>query len=298
MTSKRTGQAFFFFLGEPKTRDAARAFLRYLDPQEVFPPSGVGGKNVLIEESYDMSLFWYYLPAVFQKLISPAVGLNEEEAGRALVYWFKNFEKTRRILGDVDDLLVDWKDWNGDFQYLTSHVVSELSGFALTSRSRDSGWDGVARRMEGQRETKMTSGARILTHWIISTGFLYYLASDKKTGKPRNGQTGNEAMKAVVMPGNDLVEKNLSSRISLAGTNDAVMAKGGIDLNPAQMSMRVKKEGEDFKFDFNGTKINASQITGATFTIRTMTPVTNLPELLGLNAGPANRPKQGLLAKA
>jgi N-methylhydantoinase B/oxoprolinase/acetone carboxylase alpha subunit len=57
---------------------------------------------------------------------------------------------------------------------------------------------------------------------------------------------------------------------------------GGIDFNPAQMSMQVKKQGEDFKFDFNGTEIDAAQVTGATFTIRTMTPVTNLSLILGL----------------
>jgi hypothetical protein len=58
--------------------------------------------------------------------------------------------------------------------------------------------------------------------------------------------------------------------------------KGGIDLNPAQMNMGVKKEGQDFKFNFNGTEIDAAQVTGATFTIRTMTPVTNLPQILGV----------------
>ena len=60
------------------------------------------------------------------------------------------------------------------------------------------------------------------------------------------------------------------------------LGKGGIDLNPAQMTMQVKKEGNDFKFDFNGTQIDAAQVTGATFTIRTVTPVTNLPLILGL----------------
>ena len=59
---------------------------------------------------------------------------------------------------------------------------------------------------------------------------------------------------------------------------------GGIDFNPAQMSMQVKKEGEDFKFNFNGTEIDAAQVTGATFIIRTMTPVTDLPLILGLSA--------------
>ena len=59
--------------------------------------------------------------------------------------------------------------------------------------------------------------------------------------------------------------------------------KGGIDLNPAQMSMQVKKQGEDFKFDFNGTQIDAAQVTGATFTIRQMTPVVNLSQILGIS---------------
>lgn len=60
---------------------------------------------------------------------------------------------------------------------------------------------------------------------------------------------------------------------------------GGIDFNPAQMTMQVKKEGNDFKFNFNGKEINAAQVTGATFTINTMTPITDLPKLLGLNQG-------------
>jgi len=47
--------------------------------------------------------------------------------------------------------------------------------------------------------------------------------------------------------------------------------------------MQVKGEGQDFKFNFNGIEMDAAQISGAIFTIRTMTPVTNLPEILGLN---------------
>ena len=64
---------------------------------------------------------------------------------------------------------------------------------------------------------------------------------------------------------------------------------GGIDLNPAQMSMQVNKDGQDFKFDFNGTGIDAAHVTGATFTIHTMTPATNLPLILGLIQEPAER---------
>ena len=62
--------------------------------------------------------------------------------------------------------------------------------------------------------------------------------------------------------------------------------KGGIDLNPDQMAIQVKKEGQDFKFQVNGQTFDAAQITGATFTIRQMTPVTNLPQILGLEHEP------------
>ena len=58
--------------------------------------------------------------------------------------------------------------------------------------------------------------------------------------------------------------------------------KGGIDLNPAQMSMQVKKGTQDFKFDSNGIEIDAAQVTGATFSIESMEPVKNLPAILGL----------------
>ena len=58
--------------------------------------------------------------------------------------------------------------------------------------------------------------------------------------------------------------------------------EGGIDFNPAQMSMQVKGRGEDFKFDWNGQTFDAAQITGVTFKIETMTTVTDLSLALGL----------------
>jgi len=64
------------------------------------------------------------------------------------------------------------------------------------------------------------------------------------------------------------------------------------------MNMQVKKDGQDFKFDFNGTEIDAAQVTGASFTIRTMTPVTNLPLILGLNQEPSNNSKQEMSVSA
>ena len=75
------------------------------------------------------------------------------------------------------------------------------------------------------------------------------------------------------------------SRLAMFLISSGKTIKGGIDLNPAQMSIQVNKEGEDFKFNFNGTTIDAAQVTGATFTIRQMTPVTNLSQILGLNLG-------------
>ena len=65
--------------------------------------------------------------------------------------------------------------------------------------------------------------------------------------------------------------------------NKAMSAQGGINLNPALMSMQVKKGGNDFKFNFNGIDMNTAQVTGISFAIRTINPVVNLPHLLGLN---------------
>jgi len=59
--------------------------------------------------------------------------------------------------------------------------------------------------------------------------------------------------------------------------------EGGINLNPAQMSMQVKGQEEDFKFQWNGQTFDSAQITGATFTIRSITPVIDLSLILGLN---------------
>jgi len=66
--------------------------------------------------------------------------------------------------------------------------------------------------------------------------------------------------------------------------DEATNTTGGINLNPAQMSLQVKHQGEDFKFDYyHGIEINAAQVTGIDFTIRHMEPVKNLPQVLGLN---------------
>jgi len=58
---------------------------------------------------------------------------------------------------------------------------------------------------------------------------------------------------------------------------------GGIDLSPAQMSLQVKHQGENFRFDYHGIEINAAQVVGIDFTIRHIEPVKNLPQILGLN---------------
>lgn len=59
---------------------------------------------------------------------------------------------------------------------------------------------------------------------------------------------------------------------------------GGIDFNPAQMHVEVKQQGDSFKFDYNGKVIDAAQIVGAKFTISSMTPVTNISDILGVSA--------------
>ena len=110
-----------------------------------------------------------------------------------------------------------------------------------------------------------------------------------------NTKDSQAAKKVFELVGNALSQGNIS--IMINKTDLKKITPGGIDLNPAQMSMRVKKEGEDFKFDFNGTEIDAAQVIGATFTIRTMKPVTNLPQILGLNLEPAESQPE-LLAKA
>jgi hypothetical protein len=58
---------------------------------------------------------------------------------------------------------------------------------------------------------------------------------------------------------------------------------GGIDLDPAQMAIETRTEGEDFKFNLNGVDIDVAQVTGANFTILQMTPVTDLPLILGIH---------------
>jgi hypothetical protein len=63
-----------------------------------------------------------------------------------------------------------------------------------------------------------------------------------------------------------------------------VSGPGGIDLNPAQMVMDIRKGAEDFKFDFNGLELDSRQIAGVQFNIRQITPVTNLPLILGINS--------------
>ncbi|MBF0483359.1 MAG: hypothetical protein HQL25_01500 [Candidatus Omnitrophica bacterium] len=61
--------------------------------------------------------------------------------------------------------------------------------------------------------------------------------------------------------------------------NEEKQSTGGIDLDPAQMSMQVKNGGEDFKFNFNGIEIDAAQVSGVTFTILQIMPVTNFLQI-------------------
>ncbi len=67
--------------------------------------------------------------------------------------------------------------------------------------------------------------------------------------------------------------------------NGQLSRKGGIDLNPAQMNMQsfgAAGHSSGLAQDSSDFNINPAQITGATFTIRQMTPVTNFPLILGI----------------
>jgi curved DNA-binding protein CbpA len=99
-----------------------------------------------------------------------------------------------------------------------------------------------------------------------------------------SGESMKEINEAHEILGNPQKRRNYDNNLAM------ITNTGGIDLNPAQMSMQVKKEGQDFKFDFNGTEIDAAQVTGVTFTIRTMTPVINLQQILGLTPKPIDNP--------
>jgi hypothetical protein len=73
--------------------------------------------------------------------------------------------------------------------------------------------------------------------------------------------------------------------------DNAMTNNGGIDLNPARDVMEVRNgspikttalAGSSTFGDDKLFNIDPAQVTGATFTIRTMTPVTDLPQILGL----------------
>jgi len=124
---------------------------------------------------------------------------------------------------------------------------------------------------------------------------IFNVVMDMSTNDPQFIQIINEARRTSF--------PQLVSNDKLANKSSAMLAKGspegGIDLNPAQMSMQVKEEGQDFKFYFNSTGIDAAQVTGATFIIHTMTSVTDLPLILGLSQQPAdklNQPPNQLVA--
>jgi|GEM_PF-3073122 len=80
-----------------------------------------------------------------------------------------------------------------------------------------------------------------------------------------------------------------SLKIADAAQTVTGQKEGGINLNPAQMSMQIKGHGDDFRFEWNGQTFDSAQIIGVTFSIDSMIPVTNLPELLGLEAKPSDK---------
>jgi len=77
---------------------------------------------------------------------------------------------------------------------------------------------------------------------------------------------------------------------------------GGIDFDRSKMQMNVSKDaamgGVRPKFDpAMIQRIKRDGFDGLEFKIESIVPVTNLPQILGLNLEPADKPKQELLAK-
>jgi hypothetical protein len=60
------------------------------------------------------------------------------------------------------------------------------------------------------------------------------------------------------------------------------LTKGGVDFNPAQMSMDVKTEGQEFRFNGDWIDIDPADISGAYFTVRTTQPVDGISAILSL----------------
>jgi len=140
----------------------------------------------------------------------------------------------------------------------------------------------------------LNSIAAFLERNHIDDNLLYYIKDQKE-----QIQRILEAIKQSLQDADrsDLNQDDIFYWENIPKTDPAMIdynssSKGGIDLNPAQMSLQVKNGAQDFKFDFNGTQIDVAHVTGAIFTIRTMTPVSNLPLELGLNLEPANKRKQ------
>ncbi len=139
LTRKRTGQAFFLFLGIPRTRKAAQSFLRQIDLGSV-----LAGKHLLTSESHEVSLFWHYLPAVYGALVSSGKGifpssLNDEQAGKALVYWMNNFEQTWHKFDSASEYNPDWRQWrHANPEDITPKVVDGIVQWMHETQSQ---WD-------------------------------------------------------------------------------------------------------------------------------------------------------------
>jgi len=79
------------------------------------------------------------------------------------------------------------------------------------------------------------------------------------------------------------IRQDLEHRHKLGDKAMKTFNKGGIDLNPVQMSMEIKNGPESKNGDSpHFLDIDPAQVAGVSFTIRTMTPVKDLPQLLGL----------------
>lgn len=133
---KRTGQAIAAFLAARRTREAARAFLAALDPETV---SG----TILTSESFELSLFWYYLTPVYEAL--RVQGDSFEQAGQRLVTWAYHFQKfSDDYLLNTSDVYpndLEWEHWLYEDSARLQQNVNPALATEIATRLRAAGME-------------------------------------------------------------------------------------------------------------------------------------------------------------
>ena len=239
----------------------------------------LGIPNVAGTEDYDVG-FVTYLMEQFQKYFISGQALDEPMSSKGINIndFMRRVEAAYASLKDKRESLEARK------LLAFAEFYTELYKLRDKMGSYDLSLADCIRNMKpGNYYSKKWEEYRPVLIRAVNDLYGFKLASDKlKTSKEYWDVIGRIAQR--VMDHYDLPQSVGLPVVSSQADRAMAVQKGGIDMNPAQMSMQLKKQGDDFKFDFNGTEIDAAQVTGATFTIRAMTPVVDLPLILGLSA--------------